>query len=106
MSNSFSPCRGAHEEILEVNPALREKRRVIMKEESESSGLTIDARDDHFRGGPIGEKCIAKVFFSRDARITKSLVFRETFNEFQNEWNVRLDSRSNLNRIRQSPGPR
>ena len=105
-ADSLSACIRSNEKILEINPALREEGRVVMKKESESHRLLIDARDDHFCGRAIGEKCIAKFFFSCDTRIAESLVFRETFDEFKNQWNVRFDSRPNLNRIRQSPGPR
>lgn len=105
-ANSFTSCFGPNEEILEVNPALSEEGRVIVKEESETHRLFIYASDDHFCRRPIGEKRFAKLLFGRYARVAKSLVFRETLNEFQNEWNVRLDRGPNLNRIRQSPGPR
>ena len=105
-ANSFTSCFGPNEEILEINPALSEEGRVVVKEESETHGLPTDASDDHFCRRPIGEKRFAKLLFGRYARVAKSLVFRETLNEFQNEWNVRLDRRPNLNRIRQSPGPR
>jgi hypothetical protein len=77
-----------------------------VKEESESNRLIIDARDDHLCRGPIGEKSVAKFLFCCDTGIAKSLVFRETFDEFKNQRNVRFDCGPNLNRIRQSPGPR
>ena len=105
-TNPFSSSLGADEKILEIDPALREKCRVVVKEESESNRLIIDARDDHFCGRPIGEKRVTQFFFRCDTRIAKSLVFRETMNELENQWNVRFDCGSNLNRIRQSPGPR
>ena len=105
-ANSFTSCFGSNEEILEINTALSKEGRVVVKEESETRGLPTDASDDHFCRRPIGEKRFAKLLFGRYARVAKSLVFRETLNEFQNEWNVRLDRRPNLNRIRQSPGPR
>ena len=83
-----------------------EEGRVVVKEESKSSGLSIDAGDDDFCRRTIGEKCFAKFFFGSDTRVAKSLVFRETLNELENKWNVRFGGGPNVNRIRQSPGPR
>lgn len=77
-----------------------------MKEESESYRLSIDAGDDYFCRRLLREKRLVKFFFSRNARVTKSLVFRETLNELENQWNVRFGGGPNVNRIRQSPGPR
>ena len=42
-ANTLAACFRANEKILEINPALREECRVVVKEESESSRLTIGA---------------------------------------------------------------
>ena len=77
-----------------------------MKEESESNRFFADTGDDYFCRRLPGEKRLVQPFFSRNARVAKSLVFRETLNKLENQWNVRFGGGPNVNRIRQSPGPR
>jgi len=77
-----------------------------MKEESESNRFFVDTGDDYFRSRLLGEKRLVQLFLSRNACIAKPLVFRETLDELENQWNVRFGGGPNVNRIRQSPGPR
>ena len=77
-----------------------------MKEERESDRFFVDTGDDYFRSRLLGEKRLVQLFLSRNACVAKSLVFRETLDELENQWNVRFGGGPNVNRIRQSPGPR
>ncbi len=82
-----------------------EEGRIVMKEKSEAHWLPVDTGDDYFGRRGVGEKRIAKFFFSGDARIPKPLVYSEVLNEFEDERYVVVVRPPDIN-IRQSPGPR
>src|SRR5512138_1787247 len=54
--NTMTPRFRFHEKIFEVNAALRQKRGVVMKEKSESSGLVIELGNYHFRSWMLAKK--------------------------------------------------
>ena len=84
MADPLPPGLGANKKILEINPALCQECRVVVKEESKSNRLFVDTRDDYLCRRAIGEKCLPQFFFSGDASVAKSLVFCETLNELEN----------------------
>ena len=104
--DSLSPCLRGDEQIFEVDPALCEEGRIVVEEECEAEGLTLDARDYDFCPRPLGEERCTKFFLRCDAVIAKPLVGRKALDELQNERDVLLGCSSYFNRIRQSPGPR
>ena len=104
-ANALSACFGLDEQILEVDPALSEKRGVAAEEKREPQRLAFDLRDDDFRGRPIGEERRAQLVLGCYARVAKALVGGEILNEFENERNVGTFRGPDLNRIRQNLEP-
>src|SRR4029079_18328139 len=83
-SNSLAARFGCDEQILEIDPPLCEKCRVVVEEERKAQGFAFDTRDYHFRGRVFGEECSAKFFFGGNAGIAKLFISREALDELQN----------------------
>src|SRR5687768_1398995 len=83
--NAAAAMRREDEQILEVETALAEEGRVVVKEEREPRRVTANLGDQDLRGRPLAEQRDAQVHLCCHGFIRQPLVFGEPADEGENE---------------------
>ena len=89
--------RGPHEQVLEVQAVLAEKRREIVKVQRESGAIAADPGDQRLGCGPRPKQCVPQVRLRGHHLVGKVLVVGQLFDEPQNQRQVRLLRRRDRN---------
>src|SRR2546422_362944 len=90
-----APPRRFHEKILEVQAALADKRREILKEQREAGGLRARFGNHDLGARRGAEQRVAQARFGRGDFVGEPLVVGEATNQFENERHVALGGGSN-----------
>jgi len=102
MTNTLTPRFWNHKEILEVKSTLCEERRVVVKKKRKADWIIAAVREDHLGRRRVTEERTSDIPFRGDADLDHPLVFGETANERENEWNVVLRGGNNADCRRRS----
>jgi hypothetical protein len=75
-------------QVLQVDPGLRQERRIVVEEERETQRLVRILRDHHLRRRPCAEQRLAQPVLRRDHLVQQPLVLRQLADEAQDERHV------------------
>jgi YVTN family beta-propeller protein len=95
-ADAVLPRRRPDEKVFQIDTALAEPGRIVVKEKGEPGGLVAEVGDQDFRGGLLAEQGLSQILL-RNGRFAgkRALVFGKLENEVTNERDVFLRRRDN-----------
>jgi len=96
-THALSPEFRPHEQILEIQTALREKSGIIVKEEGKARGFSLDFSKNDLGPGLRAKERSAQAFFAGDDFVGEAFIFRQIADKLQNEREVSFCGRANEN---------